>query len=312
MAMSGPMLRKIALWSALSAVLVYLGGELYRTRDHREIFRADKGNLETVRETLIEDGPLGAVTLIELRNDRGLAVRAHLRIPASRAAPRPLLLILGGMGTDKQTLDRIPRSGEFALLALEYPYHGKKRRLSALEFLGALPAMRRAIVDTVPAGMLAVDYALRRPDIDPKRIVVAGGSLGALFAPALGATDERIAAVGVFFGAGDIERLAHSNLSRVWEPVRSVAGWLVGTLASPVEPLKYIGRIAPRPVFLLNGAVDERMPAALGQRLQDAANPPKTVRWLPVGHVNIRAPEFHAQILDEFTGWLVEIGMTNE
>ena len=78
-------------------------------------------------------------------------------------------------------------------------------------------------------------------------------------------------------------------------------------LVSPLEPLKYIGRIAPRPVFFLNGTGDEAMPVACSHALHDAAGEPKTIAWLDVGHVDIRSREFHERVLEEFLIWLREI-----
>jgi dienelactone hydrolase len=145
-----------------------------------------------------------------------------------------------------------------------------------------------------------------RHDVDRERIVLAGGSFGALFSPALAASDERISAVAIFFGAGDLETLVAANLE-LPAPVRPVATWLGATLVSPMEPLKYIDRVAPRPVFILSGTDDPRMPEVCGRALQERAGEPKTIRWLPVGHVNIRSPEFHEEILELFLAWLVEI-----
>jgi fermentation-respiration switch protein FrsA (DUF1100 family) len=141
--------------------------------------------------------------------------------------------------------------------------------------------------------------------------VLAGGSFGALFAPALGAADPRISAVAVFFGAGDLRALIDANLDLAW-PLKPVVTWCGSVLVSPMEPLKYIGRISPRPVFLLNGTQDPAMPEPCSRALHEAARQPKTVRWLPVGHVNVRSTEFHRRVVDEFVSWLVDLGWLGE
>ena len=83
--------------------------------------------------------------------------------------------------------------------------------------------------------------------------------------------------------------------------------WIGSVLVSPLEPTKYVGRIAPRPVFFLNGTGDAAMPVACAQALHDAAGEPKTVTWLDLGHVDIRSREFHGRVLEEFLAWLREI-----
>ena len=67
-------------------------------------------------------------------------------------------------------------------------------------------------MDTVPAGMMVLDYLHGRGDVDTDRIVVAGGSFGALISPALAAADERITAVAILFGAGDLQQVIEENL----------------------------------------------------------------------------------------------------
>jgi hypothetical protein len=32
------------------------------------------------------------------------------------------------------------------------------------------------------------------------------------------------------------------------------------------------------------------------------------VRWLPLGHVDVRSTDFHRQVVSEFAAWLRDIG----
>jgi hypothetical protein len=50
------------------------------------------------------------------------------------------------------------------------------------------------------------------------------------------------------------------------------------------------------------------MPEQISRTLHDAAGEPKTIRWLPLGHVNLDSTEFHQQVLDACMEWLQEIG----
>jgi len=79
-----------------------------------------------------------------------------------------------------------------------------------------------------------------------------------------------------------------------------------------MEPLKYVHRISPHPVFMLSGTEDVAMPEEISRALHDAAGEPKASRWLSLGHVNLESTEFHQQVLDACTDWLQEIGFMNE
>jgi len=306
---SAPRLRRLAkaivALAALCAVVVVVG-ESYKNRDYVPYFLEHKGHLATATESKLEPDTAFDVVHIELEDTNGLQIEGHLRIPHQSALQRPALIILGGVRTGRRTIDHLGDTGDWLVLALDYPYRGKKSGLTRTEFLAALPAMRRAVMDTVPAAMLAVDYLERRGDVDMGRVLLAGGSFGALFSPALAAADQRITAVAIFFGAGDLHALIDANLELAW-PLKPVVSWIGSVLVSPLEPLKYIGRIAPRPVFFLNGTGDEAMPVACSRALHDTAGEPKTISWLDVGHVDIRSREFHERVLEEFLIWLRQI-----
>lgn len=303
---------RIAIWAGIlvAAILgVYFAGETYQRRDHLAFFLEQKGNLESVEETPIDDRSDSTTYHLELRSDRGLVVEAYLRIPRPANGLLPVVLILGGAGTGMRTLDFLGPSSAM-LLALEYPYHGKKDGLSKREFIQALPEMRQAILDTVPASSLALDYLWQRADVDRTRILLAGGSFGALFTPAVAAAEQRVSAVAILLGAADLYSLLENNLD-IPAPSRQILAWIGTNIVSPMEPAKYIHRISPRPVFMLNGTEDPVMPESSARLLHDLARRPKTVRWIPMGHVELRSPEFHQVVLDALVDWLVEIQFTS-
>ena len=304
-------LLKILGVAAAVVTAAWLLGEAFSARDYVPYFLERRGALESVSETVLERSEVHSVVHVTLRSERGVEVESHLRVPTRGTGRRPALVILGGVRTGRRTVEYLGDTADWLVLALDYPYRGRKNGLSRAEFVAALPAMRRAVLDTVPAGMLALDYLLRRGDVDHRRIVLAGGSLGALFAPAWAAADDRISAVAIFFGAGDLDRLIEANLELPW-PVEPAVNWIGSVIVSPLEPLKYVGRISPRPVFMINGTDDPRMPERCSRALHDAAREPKTVCWLPVGHVSVHSVEFHEQVVEEFVAWLKQIGFVSE
>lgn len=305
--------RLVLILGALAAVAaaVWLLGEAVKARDYVAYFRQRHSGLRSVSETILERTEAFSVVHVALRSELGIEVESHLKIPVHQPSSCPTLIILGGVRTGRRTVEYLGETGDWLVVALDYPYHGKKSGLSRTEFVASIPSMRRAVLDTVPAGMLVLDYLLRRGDVDPARIVLAGGSFGALFAPAMAAADDRVSAVAIFFGAGDLGALIDANLELAW-PLKPAVTWVGSVMVSPLEPLKYVGRISPRPVFMLNGTDDPAMPERCSRALHEAAREPKTIRWLSLGHVSVHSVEFHDEVVGEFVAWLQDIGFMSE
>ncbi|MEW6719865.1 MAG: hypothetical protein AB1346_05405 [Thermodesulfobacteriota bacterium] len=294
---------------AVSTVAVCTGVSRYRAGDYLPYFREHKGLLVSSVESPPQPRGDGTLRRVTLKNDLGLVVDAFLKIPRATAAPRAAIVTLGGLRHGVRALEYVEDTGEFIVLAMDYPFEGKRSRLSTWELLRQVPAMRRAALDTPSAILLGVDYLYRRPEVDRDRIVLVGGSLGALFAPAAAAADDRITALALLFGAGDLFALVDANLP-LPAFVRRPAAWGLSAAASPLEPLKYIGRVAPRPVFMLNATGDPRMPERCSRLLHTTAGEPKTVRWIGAGHVYVRDKNFQKDVLAEVRAWLADIGYT--
>ncbi len=291
----------------LLAAGTYTAGEWFRRRDYSEVLAAAKGSL--VESKVLEKNIIGENTYkaLEFVGSKGTRVSARIKIPSDYPRPLPAIIVLGGLRTGQNTIDYLQDHKALIILALDYPYRGPREDLGLIEFTLALPAMRRAVLETVPAVMLGMDYLLSRNDVDRERVVLAGGSLGALFVPAAMAADERIDAAAILFGAADIERLVSHDLDLPF-PISRVAGWLCAVLVSPVEPVKYVGRISPRPLFILNGREDPRIPAECARVLNEKAGNPKTVKWVDGGHLNVRSKEFKNLVAGELLKWLAAEG----
>ncbi len=287
---------------------IYVASEVYRRMDFQPNFVSRKGQLISTEERIVEKHADYSIFEIRLDNEIGVRVRGLMRVPSSTKGPCPALVMLGGLRTGKRVLDYIENTKGLVLLALDYTYEDKKSNLHWWEFLAKIPDMRRAIMNTAPAVMLSIDYLTKRTDVDQGKIILVGGSLGALFAPSIAAADPRISAVAVLFGAGDLQSLFYANINMP-APVAHLASWAAAILTSPIEPLKYVDRISPRPVFMLNGTGDPRMPLRCSQLLHEKARQPKTIRWIPAGHVNVWSKEFHKLVGQELIAWLVEINM---
>jgi hypothetical protein len=116
-------------------------------------------------------------TELTLVSSSGLKVDLSTRIPKATTSPRSLVLLLGGRRTGRNAVKLVSNTRGIALAAISYPFEGDPNA-NRLELLADLPDMQQAIKDTTPAIMLAMDYLLTQPSIDPKRIELAGVSLG--------------------------------------------------------------------------------------------------------------------------------------
>jgi len=204
----------------------------------------------------------------------------------------------------------IPDSASGLVLAsVEYPYdvRGLPRGFA---WLWRFPGIRRAMLDTPPAILLLAQYLYVREDVDPDRVTILGASFGAPFAVAAAATDRRIAGVALIHGGGDIESMVTGVLEGN-VPVRTVpfVSRLIALGLAPLEPTKYAGMIAPRPLLMLNATDDETIPRESTLALYHAARRPKRLVWHATRHVALSEPGVIDDLLDEVLVWMRERGL---
>jgi uncharacterized protein len=138
-----------------------------------------------------------------------------------------------------------------------------------------------------------VTYVRAREGVDPRRIGALGNSMGGSLVIEYAADHPVIAAV--------VTSSAFSSLDdTVDTSVRFFTGlppfpfapmiefWAereAGFRASEIDAKKWIGRLSPRPVFLMQGGADVVVSKDSGQKLFDAAREPKELWFEPtIGH----------------------------
>ncbi len=160
--------------------------------------------------------------------------------------------------------------------------------------------------------LAAVDYLLARPDVDPQRIGILGGSLGAatvLRAAARSTHLKAVVAESAFTSLEDEVASSFTAFSGLpafpFAPLTvAFAQWQTGLRISEVRPIDDVPSIAPRSIFIIHGTDDDTIPAEQGLRLYEAAGEPKEL-WMVggMGHqsaVNLLPDEYEKRIIGFF------------
>ena len=145
-----------------------------------------------------------------------------------------------------------------------------------------------------------------------------GLSMGAATAISAAAEDGRIMAVvadSAFAEAKTVilgglrERYLRNRLARplAWLVLQGI-GWQAGGSIARADPLRNIGRVAPRAILLIHGARDPYVPMDSIRRLYRAAGGPKELWVVPeASHreaATLRPHEYWTRVLAFFADWL--------
>jgi dienelactone hydrolase len=247
-----------------------------------------KGQLHAVQQTNQWQEQDSIYTELTLVSSSGLHVELSTRIPKGATSPRPLVLLLGGRRTGRNAVKLVSDTRGVALAAISYPFEGDPTA-NRLELLADVPDMQQAIKDTAPAIMLAMDYLSKQPRIDPKRIELAGVSLGAFFVSVPGALDQRFRRVWLIHGAGEVRKVLEKGTERYIKSalLRHLLGKLLGwmTLSHHLGPEQWVGRISPRPVIIINAKNDPSFPVSSITALHKSAKEPCEIIWMESDHI---------------------------
>lgn len=301
--------------AAAAAVLIVVGAAALAllgfvlTEPGAAEIRARGGRLERA-EVLGRAGVNGDLEELRLVSSSGLVARCAAHAP--RGVPAgvrlPGFLIAAGYETGRGAAAVPPVAG-VVLVSCDYPLDIPED-LDAGDLWRRLPGLRGQVVDVPATFLLALDYLVRRPDVDPEAVGVVGASVGVPPAVIVTALDPRPAAVALLYGGGDLHLLFTENVDLGSAFADAAAGLAIRLLARPVEPVRYAPKIAPRPALVVNGPEDRFIPRASAEALHRALREPKEIRWIPLEHF----AAFHErELLAELTAlalaWFREQGV---
>ena len=246
--------RRVLTWTTAGVLVLYVcaAAALYGFQ-RRLIF---PGQMVDVRDASRPD--VAGLEVIDVPTSAGTTEAWYLP-PLTGDQPAPALIFAHGNGEVidwwAAGLDEFRRRG-MAVLLVEYPGYG--RSAGSPSEVSIAEAMTRAY-----------DRLVERPEIDRRRIVGYGQSLGG---GAVGALSRQrpLAAMVLQSTFTDLRRFA----TRFWMP-----GWLV---RDPFDNLAAVAGFAG-PVLVVHGRGDELIPAAQGEELAQAAGD-GTLRLHDCGH----------------------------
>jgi fermentation-respiration switch protein FrsA (DUF1100 family) len=230
-------------------------------------------------------------------------VPAVLLLPdaATREHPAPGAVLLHGFTSRKEQMAEMVGTTLLAQgvasLAIDLPLHGERiaegqgstwgsgdhaRSVDRSAFgnpLALAGSWRTAQRET----SLALGYLGARAEVDRERLAMVGYSMGSFLGVLVAAGEPRVRAL-VLAAGGDLPD--GTPFARV---VRALA-----------DPLRAVKRFDGRPLLMVHGRRDPTVTPAQAQRLFDAAQEPKELRWYDAGHY------LPARAIDEAAAWLVE------
>lgn len=246
---------------------------------------------------------------ISLKVD-GLSLPGEIYFPRGMVPPYPTLCLCHGIpsGAPRDPTD----SG----------YPGLARRFSAAGFLTLIFNFRGCGEAEGNIDMLgwardlkaALDYLTTLKEADTSQLYVLGSSAGAAVSVYIAATDPRVAGVITFacpaeFGFltdGErakalVERFRNIGLIKDADFPPSLEEWLSGF--REVSPIRYVDKIAPRPLLLIHGEKDDLVPVEHARRLYHSAGEPKRLLLLPNACHRLR---FDETAITAALDWLFE------
>ena len=133
----------------------------------------------------------------------------------------------------------------------------------------------------------ALAFLGQQPDAPPRPYGLYGLSMGAAVGLMVAARDERIGAVAADSPYTDLKASLGHHLTLMYPLPRVPFVWFVlatyrlrfGVWPSRMSPLEAVATLSPRPLLLIQGEQDPRMPLEAAKKLFEKAREPKTL-WV--------------------------------
>lgn len=230
------------------------------------------------------DGEVSVRTITYRSSFDGSRVAALVAVPRA-VSSRGCVIFQYGLGSKKE--DSSVTWQGFASLGLttvsiDFRDHGARASSPAetQQLLTNPTLLPKVIRGTVGDLHSLIDYLERQPYCS-RNIAYVGESLGGAIGTILAATDKRVKAAVLIATPGTWRGVRPSD---PWTAKRPAVIASFARLLSPLNPDRFIGRISPRPVLILNGVSDQTVSIFNARALQAAARHPKVIVNYKGGH----------------------------
>lgn len=258
----------------------------------RQTFDYDPGLPLDLKEIGVEDRNGVRIHDISYRSPKGGRVTAYLIVPSGhRRKLAGVIFMHSRPGSRGNFLDEalsLAKVGAVSLL-IDAPFSRAGESKREFDPTVTEPEADRAIyIQTVVDLRRGVDLLVSRSDVDAKRIGFVGHSYGAHTGAVLAGVEKRIRAYVIMAGAPSLtEFLRTSTLPAIVKTRDSLTKEqqdnYFNTLAD-VDPINYIGHVAPAALFLQFGRTDGYPTEEKAKFYSEKASNPKFVKFYDAGH----------------------------
>lgn len=264
-----------------------------RTEDPVKLYEYDRSLSLEAEEELVEKRNGYKLYKVRFNSVNEERVPALLAVPLRGSPPYPCIVMLHGYGGSKEDmLDFASLAAEngYAMMAIDAQFHGERKRPGKALYSINMTRTRDGIIQTVIDARRAVDYLESRQDIDPTRIALVGGSMGAIIGALFAGVESRVKAAVLIVGGGNMSLMVMESEHPAIPPIREhlresgITYEEIQKALDPVDPLNFVDKIAPRPLLMHNGKHDTIVPAEAGRQLYEKARQPKKIYWYDAGH----------------------------
>lgn len=232
-----------------------------------------------------EDNDLGNMPLpaedVEFASRDGTRLSGWFIPPLNATAVAPGIVLSHGWARSRCEL--LPHAGflhraGFAVLMFDYRYRG----LSAGDSI-TMGVNERSDL------LAAIDTIAARPEIDAERVGVLGMSMGGVISIVVGAEDKRVRSIVAECPFATHDTILTRSLRHYskfpMSPMAPFVRWMLerrfGEPLPNVEPIRFVGELAPRPLFIIGDENDAVVGVEDSRRLFDAAGEPKRYWLIP-------------------------------
>lgn len=255
----------------------------------RTLFAYDKNLPFNAEKTVLRESASTITYNIYYDSSHEERVPAVLTVP-KKPGPHPVIIFSHGHGMKRDLgpmADVFIGQKGYALFGIDAEYRNERKREGHDILSPYLYSSRDAFIQTVVDTMRGIDYLETLEEIDTSRIGLMGLSMGAYIGSVVFSLDHRIRTAALGVGGADWLKVSEKSmfgplyqLKQSGRPIEELYDAF-----SVIDPLNHVWDTKGRPVFMVNGRLDELVPPEAGKALYHGLAEPKHIVWFDGGHV---------------------------